>query len=149
MLDDLARHNRDIPRARNMIGRRVVKSVRVLKMRVLHAQLLGARIHLGNKGFLAAGYVFRKRDRGIVRGGHNQAFEQVVDAHFLADFEINLRAAHTRRMLARLYHVGKLDGPGVERFKNEQHRHHLGDGCRRKRLVRVLFKENPAGFRIH
>ena len=68
MLQKLARHDRDVISARQMLGgvRRIVEAGAVDKMRVLHPKLGRARVHSLDKRRLTPGDMLGKRRRAVV-----------------------------------------------------------------------------------
>ena len=101
MLQKLARHDRDVISARQMLGgvRRIVEAGAVDKMRVLHPKLGRARVHSLDKRRLTPGDMLGKRRRAVVGRADDHAFEHLIHAHLLADLQINLTAALCRRGL--------------------------------------------------
>ena len=139
MFEKLTAHESDIACARDMIYGRVVKTVCVFKISILHAELFCALVHFGYKRLFASAEMLGESDGGVVCAGDGKALEQFVDAHLLALLEENLRAAHLACPRACRHHIGKRNHAVVYRFGDEKHSHDFRDGSGRQRLIRILF----------
>ena len=132
-----------------MIRHCVVKPVRVLKVRRLHAELGCALVHGSDERLLTARNGFGKHDGGIVCGGYHNRLYKVVHLHLLALLEVYLRTAHLRRACRGRKHGVVIHNAAVYGFHNEQQRHDLCDRRGRQCLVRIHFVKDRSGVGFH
>ena len=148
MADELARHERDVPRGGIVFV--IVEEPRAVgKMRPLHAQRGGAAVHPLDKDLLGAAQVLRHRHGAVVGRDHGDAFEHLVDAHLLALLEIDAAPAERGRAGAGRDDVVERELAAFNILDDQQQRHHLCDARGHGTLVCALFIQELARLLFH
>ena len=106
------------------------QAVAVAEVGVLHAQLLGATVHLFHKSALAPGNLLRQRYGCVVPRRHRHGFQQVMDGHLLPLRQKDLAAAHGGGVGGTGDHILQVQLPLFDGFHHQQHGHDLGHRCR-------------------
>ena len=121
----------------------------VQKMGVFHSQLLCLFIHTGNEFLFAAGDELRHCDRSIITAGNGDTFDQGIHRLHFPFFQKNLTSAHRLRIGARHHLVLQVDIAFLQRFKNQQQGHDLGDARRGTWHIRILLKNHGSSGSLH
>src|SRR5690606_24936358 len=111
-------------------------------------ELTPAPGHLLGEGLLAPGQSFGDDDTGVVARLHNDAVQQVLDAHPRADLDEHLRAALAPGLLAHGEGVVQAETAFLEPLEDHEHGHQLAHRGRRQRYVRVLGVQLLAGLQV-
>jgi hypothetical protein len=98
--------------------------------------------------FLAAADPFREHDASIVARLNDDAAQEVLDAHPVADMHEHLRALHAPSLLADRQRVIELQLAMLELVEHHVERHQLAHRSGRDRFVRRLLEHHGAGFVI-
>ena len=119
------------------------------EVRILHAQLPGAVVHLLHKQLRDPRHMLGQRYRRVVAGGNAHRLQQIVHRDLLALRKIHLTAAHSRSIGADRYHIVHRDAAVGDGLHGQQHRHDLGDAGRRHGVMFVLGVEDLARRLFH
>ena len=102
------------------------QTVAVAEVGVLHAQLLGATVHLFHKGALAPCDLLRQCHSCVIPRCHRHGFQQVMDGHLLPLRQEHLAAAHGGGVGGTGDHILQVQLPLLDGLHHQQHGHDLG-----------------------
>ena len=129
-----------------MVG--IVEPVYVCKVGVLAAELGRLVVHQLDEALDRAADVECKHICGVVAAAHEQAVEQVLDAHLLAGDEAGCRAAGAVEQMDGLIAYLNLLVEILAIFEHDRCRHYFSQRRGSRLLVRILFKDDGIAVEV-
>ena len=114
-------------------------------MGICHPQPLGPLIHHVHKGLLVPGYVLCHGHAGVISRGNDNTFDHGLHGLHFPLFQKHLGSSHRLGIGAGYHLIRHGDLPALQRVKNKNQGHDLGDAGRASLLVRVFLINHLPG----